>query len=197
MRKVRTGTKATGFVLGGEMDGKRYYEAAILLTDRHCKRFCDMLAEDFRQSEFERDYFTGEFRGLELMGWATFCERMANSGQGTWLEKIERLDEQVMMNLLEKRMMDAMEGRLSDSGNRVIDRDGLDAAVKALQGLVGRSKILSEQKAEEDKSGTIEIRFIGSAGSPTGELPKLDSEVESGSDSAEQSEAQGASRTEI
>lgn len=146
------------------MDWERYYKAAIKMTDLYGKRFCDMMASDFRASEAERDYFTGEFREIELFGWAEFGERITADHQEKWLKKIMALDEAVMMNLLESRLMEAMEGKLSDNNSRVIDKDALDATVKALQGLVGRAKILSEQTDTEEKVPEVLVQFIGSAG---------------------------------
>lgn len=146
------------------ISGESYYRAAIKLTDLYGKRFCDMMARDFRESEVEREFFTGDFRGLELYGWAEFCELMMDSKQEKWLRKINALDESVMMNLLESRLMDAMEGKLTEKNGRVIDKDALDATVKALQGLVGRAKILNEQADPEEKVPEVFVQFIGSAG---------------------------------
>jgi hypothetical protein len=92
---------------------------------------------------------------------------MLGAGQDEWLSKIDQLDEEVMLGLLERRLLEALEGRATDNGGRIINKDALDGAVKALQGMVSRSKAISEQ-AEASKSGTAEVivKFIGSAGDP-------------------------------
>ena len=92
---------------------------------------------------------------------------MQESGQGEWLTKINRLDEDVMLGLLERRLLEAIEGRVTENGGRVINKDVLDGAVKALQGMVSRSKAISEL-TEQAKSGSEEIviRFIDSRGEP-------------------------------
>ena len=110
------------------MDGEAYFEAAIRLTDLHDKRFCDMMADDFRTSIVERDYFTGSDSGLELMGWATFCKRMREAGQEEWLAKIEALDEEVLLRVISKKLIDAK------------NKEEADGALKALQGLLSRRK---------------------------------------------------------
>ena len=149
------------------MNGEQYYLAALDLTDRHGKRFRDMLGDDFGCGRAYRQYFVGEYRDIELMGWATFRHRMLGAGQDEWLSKIDQLDEEVMLGLLERRLLEALEGRATDNGGRIINKDALDGAVKALQGMVSRSKAISEQ-AEANKSGTAEVivKFIGSAGDP-------------------------------
>lgn len=149
------------------MNGEQYYLAALDLTDRHGKRFRDMLGDDFGCGRAYRQYFVGEYRDIELMGWATFRHRMLGAGQDEWLSKIDQLDEEVMLGLLERRLLEALEGRATDNGGRIINKDALDGAVKALQGMVSRSKAISEQ-AEASKSGTAEVivKFIGSAGDP-------------------------------
>ena len=56
------------------LNGEAYYRAAIELCDLHPgKRFCDMLGEDAVVGGAMRQYFTGKFRELELMGWHTFA----------------------------------------------------------------------------------------------------------------------------
>ena len=110
------------------MDGKAYFEAAIRLTDLHDKRFCDMMVDDFRTSIVERDYFVGEDGDLELMGWATFCKRMREAGQEEWLAKIEALDEEVLLRVISKKLIDAK------------NKEEADGALKALQGLLSRKK---------------------------------------------------------
>lgn len=149
------------------MNGEKIYRAAILLTDRHQRRFQDMLASDLLESEIERQYFTDGFDWMPLMGWQEFCSKMQESGQGEWLSKINRLDEDVMLGLLERRLLEAIEGRVTENGGRVINKDVLDGAVKALQGMVSRSKAISEL-TEQAKSGSEEIviRFIDSRGEP-------------------------------
>lgn len=149
------------------MDGRQYYLASLDLTDRHGKRFRDMLGDDFGCGRAYRQYFTGEYRDIELMGWATFRHKMLEAGQDDWLAKIERLDEEVMLGALERRLLEAMEGRTTDNGGRIINKDVLDGAVKALQGMVSRSKALSEQ-ADANKNGASEIviKFIDSRDEP-------------------------------
>ena len=110
------------------MNGEAYFEAAIRLTDLHDKRFCDMMVDDFRTSIVERDYFVGEDGDLELMGWATFCKRMREAGQEEWLAKIEALDEEVLLRVISKKLIDAK------------NKEEADGALKALQGLLSRKK---------------------------------------------------------
>lgn len=128
------------------LDGQAYYESAIILTDMYDKRFVDMMTDDFRTSVVERDYFTGEHRKLELMGWATFCKRMREAGQEEWLAKIEALDEEVLLRVISKKLIDAK------------NREEADGALKALQGL------LSRKKAKDD------FADAGSAGSGGGTI---------------------------
>jgi hypothetical protein len=72
-----------------------------------------------------------------------------------------------MLGVLERRLLEALEGRTTDNGGRIINKDALDGAVKALQGMVSRSKAISEQ-AEANKSGSAEIvvKFIDSRNEP-------------------------------
>lgn len=156
------------------MEGEKIYRAAILLTDRHQRRFQDMLASDVLESEIERQYFTDDFDWMPLMGWQEFCSKMQESGQGEWLTKINRLDEDVMLGLLERRLLEAIEGRVTENGGRVINKDVLDGAVKALQGMVSRSKAISEL-TEQEKSGTAEVivKFIGSCNNPISGISPL------------------------
>lgn len=110
------------------LDGQAYYESAIILTDMYDKRFVDMMTDDFRTSVVERDYFVDEFQDLELMGWATFCKRMREAGQEEWLAKIEALDEEVLLRVISKKLIDAK------------NKEEADGALKTLQGLLSRKK---------------------------------------------------------
>lgn len=135
------------------MDGKAYYDAAVALTDLHDKRFCDMMVDDFRASQVERAYFVEDYRKLELMGWATFCRKMEEAGQGEWLDKIETLDEEVLTRLIGRRLIDAE------------DKDELNAAVKTLQGIISQRKIKTD--ADTAVSGgqtTLNVYVTGVGG---------------------------------
>lgn len=145
------------------MDGEKIYNAAVLMTDRYQKRFQDMLTADLLESEIERQYFVKEFDWLPMMGWQEFCAKMQDAGQSEWLTKIARLDEEVLLATMERRLLEALDGRLLDSdGRRVVDKDALDACAKAIQGLVGRSKILSEQRSFAASNNEIIIKIIES-----------------------------------
>lgn len=135
------------------LGGKGYYDAAIALTDLHDRRFCDMMVDDFRESPIERRYFVGEYRELPLMGWATFCRKMEECGQGEWLAKIEALDEEVLLRVLGRQMLDAR------------DKDEMDAAVKALQGLLQRRKVKADtDNAVSSGQTTLNVYITGAAG---------------------------------
>ena len=168
--------RAKGVWALAKMDGSEIYKAAVVLTDRWGRRFRDMLSEDSRASVIERRYFTDGYDWVPVMGWNEFCEAMVASGQGEWLKRITRLDEKVLLGTMESRLLDALEGRLLDSGQRVIDKDGLDACVKAIQGLVGRSKIITEQYNTGASNNEIRVRIIQSKGDadvPGGDCERL------------------------
>lgn len=142
------------------MEGELYYKAAIELTDKHPgTQFREMLGHDYRVSQLERLYFTGEYRGIELMGWNRFCLEMEGSGQGVWLNKIKALDNEVVLNHLEEQLMRA--ARDGKSPNRAV----LEATVKALQGVSAVSKINTES-SEGGIGGEVEVRFIPSLAEP-------------------------------
>lgn len=135
------------------MNGERIYLAAISLTDKHRRRFCDMLSDDLLVGEIERQYFIDDYADLPVMGWNEFCMRMQEANQTEWLNKIIKLDEEVLLATMERQLLDAM-----DSGSK----DTLDAVAKAVQGLVGRSKILSEQRGAAVANSEIIIRILES-----------------------------------
>lgn len=135
------------------MEGERIYLAAIALTDRHRRRFCDMLADDVLVGEIERQYFIDEFSDILVMGWNEFCMRMQESGNAEWLNKIIKLDEEVLLSNMERQLLDAM-----GSGNK----ETMDSVAKAVQGLVGRSKILSEQRGAQIANNEIILKVIWS-----------------------------------
>lgn len=54
------------------MDGKAYYNAAILLTDKYHRRFADMMDDDSQVGDAMRGYFTGEFGNWTCMGGTSF-----------------------------------------------------------------------------------------------------------------------------
>jgi len=141
-------------------NGPDIYSAAITMTDRHDKRFADMLACDSKVGELERDYFVEEFGSLPVMGWQEFCRSMIDAGQTEWLDKIIKLDEEVLLTLMERRLLTSVEGG-------EIKKDLLDATVKALTGLVGRSKILSEQREVRNANTEVKVEIIGRRGNPT------------------------------
>lgn len=168
------------------MDGKAYYDAAVCLIDMHDKRFCDMMAEDHRRSAVERRYFTGEFRDLDLYGWITFGQMMEAAGQGKWLRLINQLDEEAMSNILERRMYQALEGRVNSNGVVVVDKDSLDAATKAIQGLLSKAKLVTERESSGGDVQRIDVHFFGAAGDPiTGLGPDFVDDDDSAEPSAE------------
>lgn len=117
------------------LNGKRYYEAAISITDSHPGvRFIDALIDDFSVSQVERKYFCGEYIGLELMGWGELCCRMREEGQEEWLERIIALDEDVLRRTAERRLI------------RGESKEDVDMALKALSGLAGSRKISGRDK---------------------------------------------------
>ena len=174
------------------MDGKAYYLAAIGLTDRHHKRFADMLDDDSQVGDAVRQYFVGEYRGLELYGWNQFCRLMSAGGQGKWLEEIQRLDEATMLNKLERQLFEALDR------NDKIGRDSLDAATKAIQGLVGKSKFLNERNNGIDSEFKLQVEFFGASGDPvTGIGPEV-LDDSPGNDQLAEPNAEGVKeRTEI
>lgn len=175
------------------MDGKAYYDAAISLIDEHDKRFCDMMAEDHRRSAAERRYFTEDLRELELYGWITFTQMMEAAGQGKWLRLINQLDEDAMSNILERRMYQALEGRVNSNGNVVVDKDSLDAATKAIQGLLSKAKLATERESAGGDVQRVEVHFFGSAGDP---ITGLGTEVVY-SDGADEPSAVGAQKRTV
>lgn len=142
------------------MDGEAYYLAAVRLTDLHDKRFCDMMVDDFRNSQVERDYFVGEDRQLELMGWATFCKRMTEAGQQEWLAKIEALDEEVLLRVIGRKLINAR------------NKEEADSALKSLQGLLSRRKVKDETDTITQSGGgtTLNVFVTGSKGRTEDEI---------------------------
>lgn len=141
------------------LNGESYYLAAIELCDLHPgKRFCDMLGEDAVVGGAMRQYFTGKFRDLDLMGWNTFAERMVADGQKDWLGKIQALDDRVMITFLEKQILEGAGG--------VENRGALEGAVKALQGLASAAKIQAEADAASATVPRVEVVFIQSRDTP-------------------------------
>lgn len=141
------------------LNGESYYLAAIELCDLHPgKRFCDMLGEDAVVGGAMRQYFTGKFRDLDLMGWNTFAERMVADGQKDWLGKIQALDDRVMITFLEKQILEGAGG--------VENRGVLEGAVKALQGLASAAKIQAEADAASATVPRVEVVFIQSRDTP-------------------------------
>lgn len=173
------------------MDGRAYYNAAISLTDKYHRRFADMLDDDFRRGEALREFFTGEFRELELYGWNQFCRLMTSGGQGKWLDEIQRLDEATMLNKLERQMFDAL-GKNDRAG-----RDSLDAATKAIQGLVGKSKFLNERNGGADSEFKLSVEFFGSAGNPITGLADQPLDDDAGLTAKPRAEGAPEERTEI
>jgi hypothetical protein len=91
------------------------------------------------------------------MGWNQFCLEMENSGQKKWLTKIKKLDENIMLNHLETRLMEA--SRDGRTPNRAL----LEATVKALQGVTALNKVSGEDDFDSDG---IEVRFVPSLDEP-------------------------------
>lgn len=140
------------------MNGELFYLAAVKLTDSHPGvQFREMLTHDSSVGGATRLYFLDELRDLPLMGWNQFCLEMENSGQKKWLTKIKKLDENIMLNHLETRLMEA--SRDGKSPNRAL----LEATVKALQGVTALNKVSGEDDFDSDG---IEVRFVPSLDEP-------------------------------
>lgn len=140
------------------MNGELFYLAAVKLTDSHPGvQFREMLTHDSFVGGATRLYFLDELRDLPLMGWNQFCLEMENSGQKKWLTKIKKLDENIMLNHLETRLMEA--SRDGKSPNRAL----LEATVKALQGVTALNKVSGEDDFDSDG---IEVRFVPSLNEP-------------------------------
>lgn len=144
------------------IDGEALYGLAVQMTDAYGRRFQDMVVHDLGVSLAERKYFVDDFADVPLLGWNKLCLTLQEQGDGDWLNKILRLDEDVLLGQMERRLLDALEGRVTDTGLRIIDRDALDASAKAIQGLVGRSKILTEQRNAAVSNNEIIIKIIES-----------------------------------
>jgi len=145
---------------GKTMDGEKYFNCAVELTDKHPGvQFAEMLTHDSRVSQLERLYFQDDWRDLPLYGYNTFCLKMENEGQKSWLAKIKELDSNVMLRHLESQLMQA--SRNGQSPNRAV----LEATVKALQGVSAVSKIATESGVGGGSS-VIEVRFIPSLDEP-------------------------------
>ena len=144
------------------MDGKKYYDAAVALTDLHPgTQFREMLGHDSIVGDAVRLYFVGEYRALELMGWNTFCLKMEESGQKKWLAKIKALDNDVILGHLEQRLMSA--SRNGESPNRNL----LESTVKALQGVSALTKIAADSEGlGNGEIPLIEVKFIPSLDKP-------------------------------
>lgn len=142
------------------MEGERFFKAAVSLTDAHSgTQFKSMLNHDFRVSQVERLYFTGEWRDLPLCGWNQFCLLMEESGNKKWLAKIKELDGNVVLDYLEDQLMQA--SRDGKNPNRQM----LEATVKALQGVVALNKVTSDIESGGLIDG-LEIKFIPSLDRP-------------------------------
>lgn len=140
------------------MNGELFYLAAVKLTDLHPGvQFREMLTHDSSVGGATRLYFLDELRDLPLMGWNQFCLEMENSGQKRWLTKIKKLDENIMLNHLETRLMEA--SRDGRTPNRAL----LESTVKALQGVTALNKVSGEDGFDSDG---IEVRFIPSLDEP-------------------------------
>lgn len=142
------------------MEGERFFKAAVSLTDAHSgTQFKSMLNHDFRVSQVERLYFTGEWRDLSLCGWNQFCLLMEESGNKKWLAKIKELDGNVVLDYLEDQLMQA--SRDGKNPNRQM----LEATVKALQGVVALNKVTSDIEGGGAADG-IEVKFVPSLDRP-------------------------------
>ena len=142
------------------MNGEQFFRAAVSLTDAHPgTQFREMLAHDSQCSQLERLYFTGEWRDLPICGYNTFCLKMEEEGQKTWLAKIKELDSNVMLGHLESQLMQA--SRDGKAPNRAL----LEATVKALQGVSAVSKITTES-GSSNGAAVVEVKFIPSLDEP-------------------------------
>lgn len=151
------------------INGEKYFEAAISLTDRNPgTQFCDMLQHDSQVGAASRRYFRDEWRDLPLMGWNTFCYEMERAGQAKWLAKIKSLDADTTLRYLQTKLLESQ--RNGDNPNRGL----LEATVKALQGVAAAAKITADATALVADAPKVEVVFFGEEGDPVsgyGELP--------------------------
>lgn len=135
------------------MTGKEIYEIAIDMVDKHNLRFCDMVDTDSREKVLERTYFsaTDDY----ICGWARFRKNMIDAGDGEWLRRIENLDEQKMIEITERGLLEVL------TSKKEIDRVQLDNYVKSIQAMANRSKIISDNKENtETDLPLIRIEFM-------------------------------------
>ena len=136
------------------MKGEELYEIAIDLMDMHNMRFCDMMDEDSKVPILARKYFAPDDE--YVCGWGRFRKNMIDSGNSEWLRRIESLDEQKMIDIAGRGLLNVLTTKDS-----AIDRVELDNYVKAIQGLANRSKIVSDNKDNvEGDLPLIKIEFM-------------------------------------
>lgn len=135
------------------MTGKELYEIAIDMVDKYNRRFCDMVDTDSRVKVLERQYF--DPKDDYICGWARFRRNMIDNNDGEWLRRIESLDEQKMIEITERGLLDVL------TSGKDIDRVELDNYVKSIQAMANRSKIISENKDNTEADlPLIRIEFM-------------------------------------
>lgn len=135
------------------MTGSEIYEIAIDMVDEYNRRFCDMVDTDSRQKVLDRKYFAPDIDWI--CGWARFRKNMIDAGDSEWLRRIENLDEQKMIEITERGLLDVL------SSGKEIDKAELDNYVKSIQAMANRSKIISDNKENtEGDLPLIKVEFM-------------------------------------
>lgn len=136
------------------MTGEEIYEIAIDMIDKFDKRFCDMMDEDSKLPILARKYFALDDE--YVCGWGRFRKTMLDGGNSEWLRRIESLDEQKMIDIAGRGLLGVLTNK-----DAAIDRIELDNYVKAIQGIANRSKIVSDNKENNESDlPLIKIEFM-------------------------------------
>lgn len=78
---------------------------------------------------------------------------MINAGGSDWLKKIINLDEQKLLKISEAMLLKTLQ-------DKKVDRLDLDNAVKIIQGLANRNKVVIENQADSIDVPLIKIEFL-------------------------------------
>jgi len=136
------------------MTGAEIYEIAIDMIDKYDMRFCDMMDSDSKVAILSRKFFLPD--DDYVCGWGRFRKTMIDGGNSEWLKRIESLDEQKMIDIAGRGLLGVLTNKDS-----AIDRVELDNYVKAIQGLANRSKIVSDNKENNESDlPLIKIEFM-------------------------------------
>lgn len=106
--------------------------------------FSVILDRESKLDESERKWIEGE-----CPDWITFCGEMRLRGYGKMIEEIEWLESKIHAVVLERNLMAAFnEG----------DKDGIDLCLKAMNGIISKSKLGLSKGDSDRKSAEMMLR---------------------------------------